>query len=242
MLEVCIAADNAESASSDVVAAYQGGATRVELCRDMASDGLTPAFDVIRACREQMIAPAEVLVMVRPRGGNFIFSESEIEQMKRDIKMASEAGADGVVIGVLSRSGDEIAIESVSELIHLAHLHQLKVTFHRAFDCLKHPSNGLEQLVELGVSRILTAGTGWDSGLKAVDGLKQIETLIQHARDRIEIVVGGGVSLDNLCELAENTTSLSDKVSFHAFSGALDKGKVSSDKVQKLSQMIESNR
>jgi copper homeostasis protein len=179
-LESCLNAQNA-------------GAHRVELCGGLGEGGTTPSAGLIEAVREAI--RLDLYVMVRPRGGDFVYDDQEMEIMRRDISIARRLGANGVVLGVLRPDG-QIDVERTRELVSLAA--PLGVTFHRAFDLTPDPFQALEDVISTGAERILT------SGLKpvAIQGADLLAQLAQQARGRIEIMAGSGVSADNAQALA----------------------------------------
>lgn len=182
-MEVCI--DSVESALN----AERGGAIRVELCSNLMEGGTTPSLGMLRIIKQR--TPVPVFVMIRPRGGDFLYSDDEFYVMKEDIRILKEGGADGIVFGILSSQG-EVDIERCQELLELSR--PLPVTFHRAFDMLKDPFTSLEILIQLGFDRILTSGQ--DSS--ALEGLPTISHLVEKAKERIIIVPGGGITERNL--------------------------------------------
>lgn len=173
--------DSVESA----VNAEEGGAARVELCSNLVEGGTTPSLGMLRVVKRAVDIP--VFVMIRPRGGDFLYSDAEMQVMIEDVKVLKENGADGVVFGVLTGDGVIDARKSQT-LIDLAR--PLPVTFHRAFDMVRDPQLSLEVLVELGVERVLTSG----HNSSALEGLPMLETLVKGARGRIVVVPGGGVN------------------------------------------------
>jgi len=178
------------------IAAQEAGAHRIELCDNPSEGGTTPSNGFIKGARKKL--SIELYVMIRPRGGDFMYSDDEFEIMKTDIEMCRQHGCDGVVIGLLKKDGT-IDKKRCSELISLAY--PLGVTFHRAFDRAKDPFRALEDVIETGCERILTSG----QRPKAVDGAQIIKELITHAEDRIVIMPGSGVDARNIISLAENT-------------------------------------
>jgi copper homeostasis protein len=187
------------------IAAQQGGAHRIELCDNPSEGGTTPSYGFIKVAREKL--SIELFVMIRPRGGDFLYSDDEFEIMKADIKICKELGCDGIVIGVLNKDGS-IDKKRCQELIVLAY--PLGVTFHRAFDRTNDPLKALEDIIEIGCERILTSGLQ----PKAADGTQIIKELIAQADDRIIIMPGSGVTAENIISLAENTGA----VEFHSSS------------------------
>ncbi|CAH3178170.1 unnamed protein product [Porites lobata] len=182
-MEVCI--DSVEAALN----AEKGGAVRVELCSNLMEGGTTPSLGMFKIIKEK--SPIPVFVMIRPRGGDFLYSAAEFEVMKEDLKLFKEAGANGVVFGILTSHG-EVDISRCKELKELAS--PLPMTFHRAFDMVKDPYTSLEIIINLGFERILTSG----QESSALEGLPTIKYLIEKAKDRIIIVPGGGITERNL--------------------------------------------
>jgi copper homeostasis protein len=176
-IEVCV--DSVESA----MAAERGGADRVELCDNLLEGGTTPSAGAIAIARERL--KIKLQVIIRPRGGDFCYSDVEFAVMRHDVALAKQLGADGVVIGILTSDG-EIDVERTRELVELAR--PLSVTFHRAFDMSHDPYRALEQLIGLGVDRILTSG----QEPSVIEGLDLIAELVRLAGDRVIIMPGGG--------------------------------------------------
>jgi copper homeostasis protein len=178
------------------VAAERGGADRIELCADLSVGGLTPCRELLRSVREKVGIP--IFSMVRPRAGDFIYSGSEFEDMKRAIADARKSGMDGVVLGIL-RKDYRVDVERTQELISLAA--PLPVTFHRAFDECADLRETLEAVIRTGATRILTSGGA--SG--APEGAAVLAGLIHLSRDRITILPGRGISASNLADVARHT-------------------------------------
>jgi copper homeostasis protein len=175
-----------------VRAARATGAARVELCSALLEGGLTPSRGMIR--RARAVEGVKLHVIIRPRGGDFLFDDDEFAIMRADIETAKAEGADGVVIGVLTAAG-EIDEARARELIALAR--PLSVTFHRAFDMTPDPFKALQTLVELGVDRVLTSG----QEASVLEGLPLIAELIEHAGDRIIVMPGGGITPRNVARI-----------------------------------------
>ena len=190
VLEVCI--DSVEAA----IAAQQGGAHRVELCANLLEGGTTPSAGTIQLARRSV--DIDVNVIIRPRGGDFCYTPVEFEVMKLDIETAKAAGANGVVIGILTEDGS-VDRERTRELVELAR--PLSVTFHRAFDMTRDPYQALETLIELGVDRVLT--TGQESSV--LEGLDVITDLVEKAGERIIIMPGGGITERNFKKIVESS-------------------------------------
>jgi copper homeostasis protein len=185
-LEICV--DSADGAW----AAQAGGADRVELCDSMIEGGTTPSLGMLRSTRAAI--GIELCVMIRPRGGDFHYSPREVEAMHVDIEAAKDAGAEGVVLGVLRADGtlDEPCL---AEFVATAR--PMTVTFHRAFDMTRNPLEALDGLIRLGVDRVLTSGQEASAPL----GLLLLRELVDRARDRIVVMPGCGIRSHNLTQV-----------------------------------------
>lgn len=181
--EICV--DSVESA----VAAQMGGAHRVELCDNLMEGGTTPSAGSIEIARS--LLDIKLHVIIRPRGGDFLYSETEFEIMKRDIGAAKSLGVDGVVVGILDANGD-VDTTRIAELVKLAR--PMSVTFHRAFDVCREPFKALNELAGVGIDRILTSG----QEATAVEGVDLISELVKHADDRISIMACGNLNERNI--------------------------------------------
>jgi copper homeostasis protein len=179
-----------------VRAAEKAGAHRAELCSALAEGGVTPSLGLFKAAREKTEIPIHVLV--RPRGGDFGYTSTELAVMLEDIALFKEAGADGLVFGVLGKDGS-LALPEMTRLMEAAD--PLPVTFHRAFDVCRDPFKVLEQLIALGVARLLTSGQARD----ALTGAKLIRTLVEQAGDRLVVMAGGGVRSANAAQIVRDT-------------------------------------
>jgi len=178
--------------------AQEAGADRIELCDNPGEGGTTPSFGVIEAVRQNV--SFDVYVMIRPRGGDFFYSNYEFHSMKRDISQCQKLSVDGVVFGILTPEGT-LDKKRCRELIEKAR--PLKVTCHRAFDMTRDPFEALEDCIEAGFDRILTSG----QQTKAADGIPLIKSLIQRANGRIAIMVGSGVNEENVSEIISKTAA-----------------------------------
>ena len=187
-LEICVF--SVESAMT----AQKAGAGRVELCSGFAEGGLTPSAGAIRMVRK--LLNIECYVMIRPRGGDFCYSDIEFEQMHHDIEYAKSCGVDGVVLGALQPNG-HVNISRTRELVQ--HASPLKVTFHRAFDLTIDPLRALDDIVVCGCCRILTSG----QKATAVEGLDVIRKLVNYSAGRIDIMAGSGVHPENAHQFIE---------------------------------------
>lgn len=187
-----IAVFNIESA----IAAERAGADRIELCENPFDGGTTPSYGTLKIIREKIRIP--VFPIIRPRGGDFLYSDNEFEVMKNDLQLVRELGFAGAVIGLLHKDGT-IDTKRTKELVAIAP--DMQLTFHRAFDRCKNPLQALEDIIQTGCARILTSGQKPNVN----DAKELIKTLIQKANNRIIILPGSGVRSNGLHELANDT-------------------------------------
>ena len=179
IIEVC--AESYEYA----VKAEKAGADRIELCKDLHLDGLTPDYESSKRTIDTLDIP--VFILIRPRGGDFIYSHEEFELMKRDILKFKKMGCKGIVSGVLNND-NSIDIERTKELVELSR--PLEFTFHRAFDIVKDPVEEIENLIEIGVDRVLTSG----QKDKAIEGLELLKELRNKSSNKIILMPGSGIT------------------------------------------------
>lgn len=172
------------------LAAAEGGAHRIELCADLAHGGTTPSEQLLRDAVSRLKIP--VFVLVRPRPGDFVYTDAEHRTMLAQIAAAKNAGAQGIVTGDLNFARMRLLIAAARPL---------PVTFHRAFDACRNLPTALEQLIELGVDRVLTSG----GASTAPQGADQIRALVAQAKSRIVILPGGGITPENVARLVEQT-------------------------------------
>jgi copper homeostasis protein len=185
ILEVCCAS------IASAIAAQEGGAHRIELCDNLYEGGTTPSYGTLELVRERL--HIDINVLIRPRGSDFVYSKDEMKIIKRDILMCKKLKVNGVVIGFLTPEGD-IDVERTREIIELAR--PLSVTFHRAFDVCGDPFAALEELIGLGLDRILTSG----QVNMAPEGVDLIAELVKKAGDRVIIMPGAGLEPENIGE------------------------------------------
>jgi copper homeostasis protein len=190
ILEVCI--DSVQSA----IAAQEGGAGRVELCANLEYGGTTPSMTMIKSVRE--LVSLKVHVMIRPRAGDFCYSDLEFEAMKREILEAKTLSIDGLIFGILTNDG---MIDAARTAILIEMARPLSVTFHRAFDETVNLSAALSELTRLGVDRVLTSG-----GKPSVDaGIQTLAGLVCEAGSSIKVLAGGGITFENVRSVVEQT-------------------------------------
>jgi copper homeostasis protein len=194
-----IAANSVASA----LAAQEGGAGRVELCTALELGGLTPSYAQIALAREKLTIP--LYVLIRPRAGDFLYSDLECETMLRDIEACAKAGCDGVALGVLDADGN-IDMPRCRSLIAVAG--SMGVTFHRGFDLTRDPLTALQDVIALGCERLLTSG----QQASALEGVALIRLLVELVAGRIVVMPGGGIHAENIGELI----ALTGASEFHA--------------------------
>ena len=193
ILEIC--AGSVESA----IAARDGGAARIELCAALEIGGTTPSAGLIAEARK--IEGIVLNVIIRPRGGDFLYNEYEAACMEQDIRTCRQLGADGVVIGALTAEGD-IDTALCKRLIDAAD--GMSITFHRAFDMCRAPKRALEELIAIGCDRVLTSG----QAATAEAGLPLLKELVQQAAGRISIMPGCGVNSGNAARILQATGAI----------------------------------
>lgn len=204
-IEIC--ANSYQSALN----AHLAGADRIELCSELSIGGITPSMGML----QQVVQDINIVihVLIRPRSGDFCYSKQEFEIMKKDIEICKSLGIKGIVSGVLLNN-HEIDINRTKELIEISK--PLSFTFHRAFDCIKNPMEGLQALIDLKVDRVLTSG----QKVKAIDGLPLLQLLLKHANNEIIILPGSGINSSTIqvfqaSGFQEIHTSASTKVNNH---------------------------
>lgn len=190
LVEACV--DSVESA----IAAERGGAGRLELCDNLHDGGTTPSAGMIAAVKNAVDIP--VFVIVRPRGGGFVYTDAELDVMRRDIEAAARLGADGIVLGALTRQAD-VDADRTRRLLDVAP--ELPATFHRAFDLVRDQRVALESIATLGVARILTSG----GAASALDGASTIAELVRQSSNRVTLMAGGGVREENVSEIVRRS-------------------------------------
>lgn len=192
MLEICC------GSYEDALAAYHGGAKRIELNSALHLGGLTPSLGALLLTKKH--TDLKVITMVRPRGAGFHYSEADFETMKLDAELMMKNGADGVAFGCLDEQGniDEAQTAAIVEIIKKYHG---EAVFHRAFDCVQDPYESMEKLIAMGVDRVLTSGLK----AKAMAGMDLLKDLQKTFGDRIEILAGSGMNASNAKEMMDQT-------------------------------------
>jgi copper homeostasis protein len=211
LLEVCV------ESVDDAIAAERGGAQRIELCRHLSCGGVTPSAEMMQTTRRQMRLPIHALI--RPRAGDFCYSDRELEIMRDDIFSAKQLGMDGVVLGILTESA-RVDVERTKALVELAR--PLPVTFHRAFDASRNLEESLEEVIQTGASRILTSG----GHARAVDALPILARLVQAAGGRILLMPCGRIRSENIARIVRATLAQE----FHSSVGTSSEGKAAEGK------------
>jgi copper homeostasis protein len=195
------------------IAAQQAAVHRIELCDNPGEGGTTPSYGFIKAARKYV--DIELYPIIRPRGGDFLYTDAEFEIMLADVKACKELGCDGVVIGMLNADG---TVDKLRCRRLVAAAYPLGVTFHRAFDRVNDAARALEDLVEIGCERVLTSGMVPN----ALDGAENIAALVRQANNRIIIMPGSGVRSENISQIAQITGASE----FHTSARTLTPGKM----------------
>lgn len=190
LVEACV------ESLADSLVAEQGGADRLELCDDLSVGGITPNSNLIAEVKRAVKIP--IAVMVRPRGGSFVFSNDEIDTTRRELDTVLSLGADMVVIGALDASG-RVDARVTRELVERAN--GVPVTFHRAFDAVTNQLEALDMLIDAGVSRILTGGGPGP----ALNGIRSLAALVDQSGGRLSIMAGGKVRPDNVAQIVKES-------------------------------------
>lgn len=223
LLEICCySAENA-------VRAEGSGAGRIELCRDPASEGLTPTYNEILRARAALHIP--LFVMIRPHAKHFGYTMDEFRLMQRDIAFCRDAGCDGVVFGLL---GEDHTVDVIrnAQLVELAR--PMQCTFHRAFDQVNNPHSAMEQVIACGFSRILTAGCPGN----AEDGTEALRAYITQSAERITIMPGGGITERNIAAVMRETGAREFHSSARNMEHSLDTNNVDPERVQAMKHAL----
>ncbi len=189
--------------------AQAAGADRIELCDNPGEGGTTPSYGFIKAARH--VLKIDLFPIIRPRGGDFLYSDAAFDIMKTDIQVCKDLGCDGVVLGLLN---NDATIDKIRSKILVQLAYPMSATFHRAFDRVTDPSQALEDVIECGFERVLTSGFY----PTAMEGIKNLKQLVQVADDRIIIMPGSGVRSSNIGELARMTNA----IEFHSSARKLE--------------------
>ena len=225
MKKLEIACFNLESA----LVAAKSNADRIELCADASTGGITPDFEDIKTLRKE--TDKEIMVMIRPRGGDFCYSDEEFEQMKSEIILIKNFRVDGFVFGILNKE-NEIDFERNQELIELAK--PFPCSFHRAFDRTSDLENSLETVIKLGFKTILTSGLTSNVN----DGKQTLKTLVEKAKNRITIMPGGGLRSTNIQEI----DSFTNATYFHSSALIDNSGIANLEEINLLKTLINSEK
>jgi copper homeostasis protein len=234
-IEICINSD--AHLEQSVRAAYEGGADTVELCSQMALQGLTPTAEQIALARAAFAERRGLMVMIRLRAGDFCYTRAEVELMLREVDTAVSHGANGVVFGAVR--DNKLDLPALRRLVSAAQQHGVAVTCHRAFDAVSNPTEALETLIDCGVDRVLTSGTPWGSWLSAADGVPQLIRLIEQADKRIEVVLGGGIHRGNVRAILAQLPAAEARLSVHVYTAVLHDGVTDLELVKRLVGVVK---
>ena len=189
-LEICV------GSVASAINAQAGGADRIELCDNLFEGGTTPSYGALKYCAEQLLI--DTMVIIRPRGGDFLFDDAEFQVMIEDVKMAQRLGVHGMVIGALKADG-HIDVDMCKGLVDVAG--DMQVTFHRAFDMSIDWQQALEDVIEIGCARLLTSG----QEVSAFEGAERLAQMVKQAGDRLIIMPGGGINARNMQKIIDMT-------------------------------------
>lgn len=231
-LEVCLASDQGPLADNCRIAAEHRVAS-IELCAGMTEGGLTPSAKEIRTVRAHSLASTRLMVMIRPRAGDFCYQPAEIKQMLLQIRQAADNGADGVVFGCLTAAG-RLDHQAMQSLVHCSQQHQLAVTFHRAFDAGDAPALLLGELLPYQPQRILTNGTRWHSGQGIWQGVAQLQWLQQQDSKGVQWVFGGGLTPELLPTLQRQL----QPAYWHFYSALLQQHRLVPERLALVQQLL----
>ncbi len=232
-VEICINCTDLDTTFAAVTAARKGGAQRVELCSRMDVGGLTPSTHLVIAAREAWGKNRfGLLAMIRPRPGDFAYSDAEAELMADQYEALARAGADGFVLGAVRKGKLDKAV--MFPLVEMILGDGFSTTCHRAFDAAFNPKVALALVSELGIDRILTSGTPWGSGLGVEKGVDLLIQLRQQAKPWRDIVLGGGVNAATIGPILAQLPLDAGPISIHAYSSVLRDGVTDADAVADL--------
>jgi copper homeostasis protein len=243
-LEICIDANDLLNTERDVAVAYEGGATTIELCTQLHVQGLTPSAQTIAIARKAFGERRGLMVMIRPRDGLFVYTPCEVKLMRDQIIMAANAGADGVVLGLLNPQ-NELDAQPTAELVNLAKGLKLTTTFHRAFDDILHDKqdDALDALLKMRLNRLLTCGAPLKFNLTALQGLQQIQHILKRVSDRMTVVLAGGINITNISALLHVIKNNLPPMSLvvHMHSGVIDSitGRISLQKIRTIKSYLD---
>ena len=225
-LELCLQTET--HLAANVSMAREFGVARLELCSRMDLSGLTPTPAQVALARQHWGDGPGLVVMLRPRGGDFCYDAAEIALLRHDMAQLAAAGADSVVLGLLTAE-QKLQQSAVAELVEFATVLGLTVAFHRAIDASADPALSWLQLSRLGVRRVLSAGTPWHSQLPATQGIAQLQAFL--AAGGPELVIGGGVTAGNIGEIRSQLPA-DAAYSFHLHSAVQRQGRLQADLLQ----------
>ena len=200
----------------------------------MHLEGLTPTPDLIEVARRTLGSRRGLMVMIRPRAGDFSYTLAERKTMRQQILDAGRAGADGVVLGILRRADSRVFREAMQPLVETAAGIGLSTTFHRAFDAAPAALDALDEILQLGCQRLLSCGLPWGCPGSALDGTERLRQLVERAGQRLEVVIAGGVNPGNAAAILQRLGTRTGRIALHAYSGVHDQGHPTSASVAAL--------
>jgi len=211
----------------------------IELCSDMDAGGLTPSAQMIRIARDILGHYNGLMVMMRPRPGNFVYTNKEVDNLIEQIEIAADNGADGIVFGCLDDNMN-INTDQLNRITAVADKHYMDTTFHMAFDCISNKNNAIRVLKDCEIDRILTAGQPWGITIPWNERILNLSKTIELTDDKIEIVIGCGINEEKINLIGQNLNY--DFLAVHAYSSTLLQGKPDNEKIKKMIQTAHSFR
>ncbi|MDP2716626.1 copper homeostasis protein CutC [Rheinheimera sp.] len=234
-IEICLDSDS-RYLTQNIRTVCAAGIDSIELCSQMAQQGLSVSAEALRQARAACNSATQLRVMLRPRAGNFVYSVTEQQQMQTQLRQAAQLGADGIVVGALTADAQP-DLAFLTLLLQQCRQLGLACTFHRAFDACASPAAAVEQLLALGVQRLLSNGTPWQQQQGITQGIGRLAALQQYIVGRLVLVAGGGVTLANLPQL-QQTLHDNPQLCWHLHSAVLTEGKVDGAKLEQLQQCL----
>ncbi|SEH55697.1 copper homeostasis protein [Rheinheimera pacifica] len=234
-IEICLDSDS-RYLTQNIRTVCAAGIDSIELCSQMAQQGLSVSADALRQARAACNSHTQLRVMLRPRAGNFVYSVPEQQQIQAQLLQAAKLGADGIVVGALTTDAQP-DLPFLTGLLQQCRQRGLACTFHRAFDACTSPAEAIEQLLALGVQRLLSNGTPWQQQQSITQGVRQLATLQQYIAGRLVLVAGGGVTLANLPQL-QQTLHDNAQLCWHLHSAVLTEDKVDAAKLEQLQHCL----
>ncbi|GHF85286.1 copper homeostasis protein CutC [Thalassotalea marina] len=233
-LEICLASDTKVfEANLKILAQYP--IEHIELCASMSVGGLTPKYEQITHTKS-FCPNARLMCMIRPHANSFVYNQDDINLMLKQIRLAKQCGADGVVFGALTKDS-LLAEQQIKVLLECAKSLDLKTTFHRAFDAVKHPTDAIEKLVSWQFDHILTAGSLWEEQVDLINNMSTIEQYLRQLSNDCQLIVSGGLAKENLSAILPKLSKYQGRYLLHSYSGVLTDNRIDEEKLNAILTM-----